>query len=382
MKFSGHKFYDCAAKFGFSSTSTLSRALKKEFNCNYSQFLDANGAIELQNRIDLDSEEINWRSNLMKNNLWSNSGSSSYGHSFPTALHSVLHHQGFDFDITDVFGFSGFAFFMNATKGLCPSSMSVFDFNHHLDFALENCGLDATHIKRLWDKFDQKDEIRNYAVSQIKEALAEDNIVIAWDAVIPEWCLILEYDLGSDRFLAQYESIQNTLNPDMLGQREIEILDVVIVNKANAFDKQANFIECLKFALNLAKGQFNIDEQYKQGLESYDVFIREVEKFKQKEVTKEDVHSIGYHLNMLVTSRYHGALFISRYSELKAGLLYQKIYLELNKVLSKYNILTACHAKLDATFMDELSEALRLSKTFEKEAIDEIELYIKESKVI
>ena len=382
MKFSGYTFYDCAAKFGFSSASTLSRALKSEFNCNYSQYLKANGSIELQNRVELNTDIINWRSNLMKNNLWSSSGSSSYGHSYPTALHSLLSHQKLDLDITDVFGFSGFAFFMNATKGLCPSSMSVFDFNKHLDFAVNNCGLESNRITRLWDEYDKKELIRDKAVLEIKKSLDEGKMAIAWDAVIPEWCLIVEYNKNSNRFLAQYESIQNQLNPEMLGQREIEILDVTIINSLSKENEVKRFEASLKFAVELAKGLYNIDENYKQGLESYKVWINEIKEMTKKELSKGDLHSIGYHLNMLVTSRFHASIFINRYCKnnenlVKAASYYQDIALEIQKILSKFNMINASKNKLSNQFLNELIESLSFTLDCETKAIESIENYIK-----
>ena len=66
MKFAGYTLYDCAAMYGFSSASTLARALKTEFNCNYREFCDAAGAIDLQHRIDLNTTTINWRYNKMR----------------------------------------------------------------------------------------------------------------------------------------------------------------------------------------------------------------------------------------------------------------------------------------------------------------------------
>ena len=97
--------------------------------------------------------------------------------------------------------------------------MSVFDFNTQLGFATKNCGIDAERIMRMWHQQDQKEQIREYAVKQMKNAIAENKIPICWDAVIPEWCLAIEYDDKNNKFLCQYDMMTNELSEAPGGSR-------------------------------------------------------------------------------------------------------------------------------------------------------------------
>ncbi len=360
MKFAGYTLYDCAEKYDFSSASTLARALKNEFKCNYREFCDAVGAIDLQHRIELKTNNIDWRYNKMNKNIWNNpSNNLSYGHSYPTALYSALKAQGYDMDITDVIGFSGFAFFINAEKELCPSSMSVFDFDKHLGFAVNNCGLEAERIMRFWHQQDEKEMIRKYAVKQIKTALLENKIPICWDAVIPEWCIVVEYDEDNDKFLCQYGNMKNELSPEMLGQREIEILDVTIINSLKADNIDIRFTNALQFAVDIAQGKYNIDKNYKQGIESFNAWANVLDKIAEGELPNNDMHSQIYHLNMAYTSRYHAAIFIERYAKgnkdlLKISTIYEEIAFMLNQMIFIYNLARAKDRRIKNTELKEM----------------------------
>ncbi len=379
MKFSGHTLYDCAERYGFNSASTLSRALKSEFGCNYKEFVNAGGSIELQNRVELKTDNINWRIIEMNENTWINN-SNNYGHSYPSAIYSALVKQGYKLDLTDVFGFSGFAFYTNVTKGLCPSAMSVFDFEKQFKLSLECLGIKATNIQRLWDKFDQKDEYRHLAVKEIKKALLENKYPICWDAVIPEWCLIVDYDNETDKFLAVYQDLKNEISPNLIGQREIEILDLTVINSVEVSELERRFKTILKFAIDHGNGNYDIDDNYKQGIKSFDLWSEEISRFLKEGHTASDEHSIIYHLNMMATSRYHAAIFIERYSDSdllnEASSHYQDSALKLNQLLTKATMMKANSKKLSDSYLTEMNEVISQLKENEVSALELIKKYL------
>ena len=367
MKAAGMTFYDAAAKFNTSS-SALARAFKEEYNCTISDFHNNEVNIELQDKIKLKTIDANWN-NAITNIIWQDKQDNNhYCHSFPAALYTVLSQTNQKLELFEILGFSGFAFRIDMHKELCPSATSVFDWNSELGFAVKNCACDYQRIERLWDKYIQRDEIREKAVTAIKKSLADNKLPICWDLIIPEWSIIVGYCKETDSFLAiGPNNMKSALKTCDLGQREIEILDLTIINKHNDFSDDL-FRNALEYAVKHGESQFWTDRPaYEQGLKAWDMWINAINNFSNIDSDKK-YFACTYHANNVGSARLGASKFLNKYC--KGNELLKKAATNYEAIANIcFKIAESVNKNITLDQLINITEDLAKAKSLEKDCI-------------
>lgn len=155
-------------------------------------------------------------------------------HSFVGALATVLQARDEPVDPAWLMGATGFAFRTYAHVDLCPSAMSMFDWDALLPEAVAQTGYRYAYISRGWAQEGLREARRAAAHAQIRQAIDAGRPVIVWDIGIPEWGVITGYDDAT----RQYAGLsclgrEETLGYDELGEREIKVLSVTVVKEPN-----------------------------------------------------------------------------------------------------------------------------------------------------
>ncbi|QVK17091.1 hypothetical protein KHQ81_09340 [Mycoplasmatota bacterium] len=191
-------------------------------------------------------------------------------HSFVRALYTCLNHSGYKTSLAEVAGRSGFAFRIITEKNLCPSAMSVFDWELLPKGAI-NCGYEIKYTQRLWHEEQLEKQRRDEALEQIKNAIDNNQSAIVWDVAIPEWELITGYDDELELlFGLSIDGSEVTLEYGKLGKREIPILSVTTIIKENNLTKKESLRNVLQTILN-HYNQLEFCEQpnYQNGKQAY-----------------------------------------------------------------------------------------------------------------
>ncbi len=192
-------------------------------------------------------------------------------HSFVCALHTAMHYSGIEMQMDEVSVRTGFAFRIITHKELCPSATSVFDWNY-LSEGAKNCGLKIKYISRLWHEEELKEERRKKAIEMIKNSIERGIPAVVWDVGIPEWELITGYDDEEQMFfgIGVIGNDEIKLAYDKLGEREIPILSVTIIDGKEEIDEYDALLISLQWFVNhYEKKEWCERPDYEDGYEAY-----------------------------------------------------------------------------------------------------------------
>ncbi|MCB2213298.1 hypothetical protein KQI52_14385 [bacterium] len=169
-------------------------------------------------------------------------------------------------------GASGFAFRIWTCDTLCPSAMSMFDFNTILPQAIEQLGYKPVYISRLWDQQKQEARKRMEAHKHIVAAVDKGVPSIVWDLHEAEWGLITGYDDGRDAyFTITHDGHTSTMPYENLGQNGIDILAVSIPGDANDLSREEAIDKSIRIAVNHAtQNEWADRPDYQNGFAGYD----------------------------------------------------------------------------------------------------------------
>lgn len=313
----GVTLYEAAAAVGFSSASVFVRAFAEEYGCPPGAWRRADNKAELTHRVLLKKTDMDWRCNTMLNVKWLDreNADEPFCHSYPAALYSALKLRNESVRLSDIMGDSGFAFRLDMHHELCPSATSIFDFEGELRFAAENTGVEAQRITRLWHQMDRREELRELAAGEIKKAVANGFPAVCWDALLPEWCLIAGWDEQKKAFAAiGPDGMTGALPEAMLGQREIEIMDVTIPGQPNALDGKARLKNAMKWAVGHARGRHWADRpNYEQGLAAWPMWAGALEKLAEGVLSPNGFE--GYHCSMAASARLNASRYLASCAE-------------------------------------------------------------------
>ncbi len=379
MYYSGNTLYDAAAATGFSSVSVLIRAFKEAFGCTPGQFKRGEVNIELQQRAQLVRINLDWRQLSMKNVKWIDKLNTNdpVAHSYPSALYSALVAQGEDVQFSDVMGYSGFAFRLDMHEAMCLSASSVFDWNTTFNFALENMGYEAKRITRLWHQMDERDELREKAITAIKQAMDRGKIPVVWDTLLPEWGLVIGYDEKEDAFACLGpQDMKGALRANQLGQRQIEIMDVTIVEgrKKNKSDEE-RLRAAVTWAVDHGRGRHWCDTPtYAQGVAAWAMWQKAMVRNAKGEV-EANAGAESYFIQMTCAARLNAVRFLrehgGRHGELiEAVKAYETVVETLSPMVSAYDGEVTNEDRLRFT------EAIGQAGDYDQQAIEHLEAFL------
>jgi hypothetical protein len=311
---------------------------------------------------------------LMKNNISIlKLYDSDFSFSFTKSLYTSLRYAGYEVSPMQIAAKSGFAFRIWVAKSLCPSAMSIFDWEL-LKKGVEQCGFEVTHITRLWDEEHLEVERREQAHLAIKKAVDDGIPAIVWDVSIPEWELITGYDDERQEYSGLSITGQLTVLPyDKLGRREIPILSVTIPGKTI----ELNETELLKSTLQMAVAHAHQNEwedrpEYQDGLLAYKVWSQAMGN-----VTTDDWPSRYYIQTYECMRRYAAEYLLSLAKDIKglevAAQYYQNVHNYLSELLSMRNDSSFPNPILIA----QMQELILKAGDAEEQGITAIEEYLK-----
>ncbi|MCK8060110.1 MULTISPECIES: hypothetical protein [unclassified Fusibacter] len=304
-------------------------------------------------------ENIQWQSN-------------DFAHTFIRSLHTSLYYAGMNESIAQVAGRSGFAFRTIVHKELCPSAMSVFDWDL-LKEASKNCGVEVDVVTRLWHEDELEPQRREEAVSIIKRAIDRHVPTVAWDLTVPEWELVTGYDDQLKRF--DCLSVMNkeaTLEYDKLGRREIPILFVMAPGKANGITAEAALKRALQMAVDHSlEKEFCERPDYQDGHKAYELWA------KALGTIKEDDWSSRYYLSTYECMRRLAVEYLQSHLQRVPALapvveLYKQVHSSLNKALTLRN----SEVFPDPHGIKEMQTLILQAGSYEKEATERIAFLI------
>jgi len=203
-----------------------------------------------------------------------NAGEPGIVHSYAASLATAINHIEGELDPVTFIGATGFAFRLWINKTMCPSAMSVFDFDRVLPEAIRQCGYECKYITRLWDEGALEAERRNEAHAAMVEAIDDNRPAIVWDVFEAEWGLAIGYDDDSGVYKAMTNAGEHRDLPyEKLGNNGINILSVAIPMQRNSRDRAEIIKRALRIAIDHADQKEWCDRpEYQDGLPAWQLW--------------------------------------------------------------------------------------------------------------
>lgn len=286
-----------------------------------------------------------------------------YLFSFTKALGCAVKNSPYSEYAEDIVATSGFAFRMWVDgKELCPSAMSIWDFDLQKSGVL-NGGLKCKYVSRLWGEDSVEEERRLEAVKIIKESIDNGIAAISWDIATCEWGLIIGYDDENSTFATLSVSGEDTLTYEKLGKNEIPILSVITIIGKSDKSREQILKDTMKIAVSHANGNEWCENE--KGLSAYPALI----KFLKKENFNSELSwNIEYYLGTYCSLRYYAYKYFEKEKKDELAKLYKDIYESLKAAFDiKKSIKT-----YDSTELDKIEKYVTSAYEIEKKAISTI----------
>jgi hypothetical protein len=322
-------------------------------------------------------ENVTWQ----QDTIASEKGEPCTSHSFVAALATALHTMGAPIDFAWLNGVSGFAFRTWVHEDLCPSAMSMFDWDQLLPEAVAQAGFDCTYVSRMWHESEVEAERRAEAHAQIVAGIGRGAPAIVWDIGIPEWGVIFGYDdvIGNYDTLSVFGQT-GTLPYSQLGRREIRILSVMVPGARNNRTRDEIIRNALQVALRHVDGQEWMDRpQYEDGPRALTYWARALDPDEKRAVNWEFSE---YYASLFAAGRCYARDFLASIADGDETLLAASAaYARAAKAL-----MTLWEAfKVDKQPADDvrrrLVDALRNAKRDEEKAIRQVRAYVERQPV-
>ena len=145
----------------------------------------------------------------------------------------------------------------------------------------------------MWEEGDKETEHRELAHQCIRDGIDRLVPAIGWDLIVPEWGLITGYDDKKQQYKTLWEDRKETLPYDKLGNNEINILSVTVLDKPNHKDQKEIIRSSLKTAVAHAEQKEWLERpKYQDGLPAYDVWAQVMDS-GAKLIQAGKIHNMG-----------------------------------------------------------------------------------------
>jgi len=220
----------------------------------------------------------------------------------------------------DVIATSGFAFRMWVSPDLCPSAVSIWDFEQQKPW-VESSGLTCDYTGRYWEQKDMEEAKRLEAVALIQKSIDRGIPAVCWDIGTPEWGLITGYDAEAQVFeTLPVNGKAQPLDYATLGKRELPLLSVLtITGRSEKF--QADILrDTMKLAVRHLRGGEWCDNA--KGLEAYPALLRHFEE----EFSAERSWNMEYFLGTLGALKYYAWRYFEKAQQTALAACYKAVY--------------------------------------------------------
>lgn len=316
-----------------------------------------------------------------------NRGEPGIWHSYIASLATVMQTIGVKVDPAWLMGVSGFAFRLYIAQDMCPSCMSVFQWEKILPETLKQIEYKATYISRMWEEQDQEAQKQREAQDAILDGIKRGIPAIVWDIVIPEWGLIIGYDKNKQQYNVLFEDKRAILPFEKLGRNGIDILSVTILKSPRRDNRDEIILNSLKTAVAHAQQTEWLERpNYQDGLPAYDVWAKIMDSGatlthagKIQNVSPDIPKHILYHAAHHYSARCYAREYLRRITEGKPNL--QKAadcYTQVADYLKPVYTTFESEQFPDEQTFRNLAQTIRDAKKAEAEGINTLREYLKE----
>ena len=246
--------------------------------------------------------------------------STGYLFSLTKCLAAVLKNSRYKDYAEDIVATSGFAFRMWAAKDLCPSAMSIWEFQKQKEW-VENGGLTCDYVERMWGEDQLEEARRREAVQKIKESIDDGVAAVVWDLGDCEWGIIKGYDDDTQTFaILRIDSKEAELSYDKLGKMEIPILSALMITGKTDKAPEQILRDTKALAAAHLRGEEWCDNA--KGLAAYDTII----SFVNDNISGEIPWELEYYLGTYAALKWYAWKFFIKYDEQKCAEIYERVY--------------------------------------------------------
>jgi len=316
-------------------------------------------------------------------------GEPGIAHSYLRALATAVQKLNGSVDPVWLMGTSGWAFRIWVNETLCPSAMSVFDFDTLLPEAVEQAGFRCNYISRLWDEDEVEQERREQAHDAIVAAVDRGAPSIVWDVQDAEWGLVVGYDDNRGVFDAlSYNGEPVALRYDRLGHNGIDILSVAVPGEANERSRPVAIKRSLLAAVAHHEQKEWADRpDYQDGSAAFDLWALILERGamlaeagKTESVADDiasfaDYYAAHYYGARCYAREYLGSVASGAEALVQASESYARVAAHLKPVW-EYFAQGLSTAEWQAPKLRDLAESIKQAGAAEVEAIGHIKAYL------
>lgn len=241
-------------------------------------------------------------------------GELGYCHSFVICLATALDAAGYAIEPAWLMGATGFAFRIWVHDRLLPHNMNTFDWNRILPQAVARAGVIPIYFQRGIDRLDREAEFRERAHDAIRHSIDRGIPAIAWDLNDPPmWGLIVGYN----DHLETYDTLaimdyRMPLPYVALGQRDVQILSVMILGNEREVNEAETLRQTLETALLHAEGKEGRSfAEMASGLAAYDLWA---ERMAPGALARHELQFAAYYAEMFYSFRYYAREYLRKHA--------------------------------------------------------------------
>jgi hypothetical protein len=202
--------------------------------------------------------------------------------SYIGSVYGILTHAGmWDSDVYDLAGSTGMAFQFIIHKSVCPSSVTVYDWNGGHFLAMDRIGV-YTDCVSAWNNtgLNTGKELMEDTFAKIKESIDRGIGVLVWaPSPMLEFGIITGYD-DAERIFNIIDCMNQNPDPllyDNLGKSEVSMLYIQRFFSKKETDKEKTIRDSLSFGLERWRWN-HFDPNYASGAKAYDAIIASLVK--------------------------------------------------------------------------------------------------------
>ncbi len=299
--------------------------------------------------------------------------------SYISAVDGVLKNaKMYDDEIWKLMGDTGMAFHFIIHKGICASSVTVYNWIEEHQSMIDRIGVQSS-IKCIMDYTESKEREteKNTAIRDIKQSIDKGFAVIAWAPTpLLEFGIIHGYD-DSDQVFFVKEVTGEEKDPmlyDNIGISDVPILYYQIIEEKIEIDENKIIQDSLKFGINQWRKEKHIDDYYSSGKKGYDYLIDALE------MDKLNLTGLAYNIAVYNDSKQCLAKYINYINGIKT--FSGKLDLAVKSYHAVSGIFKKTQGKIPFPYKGEglttqtkesLIEDMKKCRTLEETAITEIE---------
>ena len=252
--------------------------------------------------------------------------STGYLFSFAKSLSAAVKNSPWSELSEDIIATSGFAFRMWVNPELCPSAMSIWQFDRQPTW-IANGGLETTYAGCYWQPDNVMEQARLDVMPKITQSIDNGIPVIAWDIGVLEWGLLTGYDDKTQKFSTlSITGAAEEMDYALLGKREMPMLNVITLTDKNAKKNE----DIIADTLMLAKAHLN-GEEWCENIKGLDVYPVLTHFFEMDDTRYATRWNMEYYLGTYAALKWYARKFFEKNNLSELAKLYNTVYENWNK---------------------------------------------------